>query len=547
MLQSRRVSLRSRHWRLRGGAASVATVIALLTTVHAPAWSTPPGTVAPTGVLTTISEAQLNAPGGVAVDGSGNVVIADTANHRIRRLDVATGVVTSIAGTGTADASSAGFGGDGGPATAASLNAPAGVAVDGAGNVLIADTANHRIRRLDAATGVLSTVAGNGKPGSAGDGGPAAAAQLNAPAGVAVDGAGNVVIADTANHRIRRLDAATGVLSTVAGTGTSGSAGKAGTGDSAGDGGPATAASLNAPAGVAVDGAGNVVIADTANHRIGRLHAATGVLTTLFGGEELAPPTAPADGAAIAGPSGVAVDGAGAVLVANRARNRVDRIADPTPAVTTTPAEPVAPAAPGGSVCDRLEGSGGAAGTVSLDSPTAVPGEELALEGTGFVAGEQLTVTLCSAPRNLGSITADPLGRYQASVRIPADVPLGAHHLVVSDRRGNAAVGLTLAQRDGGRGGGGTDDTPSGEDDPLGFDDPNEGLTDEELLAQLKADLEDEVAQAEADDLLEESDDLDDFGDIPTTGAEVAMLVKLALLSLGSGFVLMRGTRSHQS
>ena len=139
------------------------------------------------------TQAQLYYPSGVALDGAGNLYIADTANHRIRKMD-SSGVITTIAGTGER-----GFGGDGGPATQARLNRPSGVTVDGAGNVYIADTWNHRIRKMDS-SGVITTIAGTGERGFGGDYGPATQAQLNAPC-VTVDGAGNVYIADTWNHR----------------------------------------------------------------------------------------------------------------------------------------------------------------------------------------------------------------------------------------------------------------------------------------------------------------------------------------------------------
>ena len=164
-----------------------------------------------------------------------------------------------------------GFSGDGGPGTSATLYGPTQVAVDGGGNVLIADTHNHRIRRVAAGTGVIMTVAGNGEFGFSGDGGPGTSASLYNPYAVAVDGGGNVLIADYNNHRIRRVAAGTGVITTVAGNGEFGFSG---------DGGPGTSASLWGPTGVAVDGGGNVLIADYNNHRIRRLAAGTGVTTT---------------------------------------------------------------------------------------------------------------------------------------------------------------------------------------------------------------------------------------------------------------------------
>ena len=167
------------------------------------------------------------------------------------------GVSTTVAGLVPQDPQ-----GDGGPATAARLWSPSGVALDGAGNLFIADPSNARVRRVDAATGVITTVAGTGEFGFGGDGGPATAARLDFSRGVTLDGAGNLFIADTYNHRVRRVDAATGIITTVAGTAVQGISG---------DGGPATAARLAFPSDVALDGAGNLFIADGGNRRIRRV------------------------------------------------------------------------------------------------------------------------------------------------------------------------------------------------------------------------------------------------------------------------------------
>ena len=168
--------------------------------------------VTPAGIISTVAgggsafgeggqatSAQLSFPSGVAVDAADNLYIADTGNHRIRKVDVSTGFINTVAGTAF------GFSGDGGPATSAQLDSPRGVAVDGAGNLLIADRNNHRIRKVDVSTGNISTVAGTLTFGFSGDGGPATSAQLDGPVGVAFDGAGNPFIADTQNNRIRKV------------------------------------------------------------------------------------------------------------------------------------------------------------------------------------------------------------------------------------------------------------------------------------------------------------------------------------------------------
>ena len=166
------------------------------------------------------TEAQLRWPFGMALDESGNFYVADSINHRIRRID-ADGVITTVAGTGES-----GFGGDGGPATQAQLTAPRNLALDGSDNLYVTDTSNHRIRRIDA-DGVITTIAGTGERGFGGDGGPATEAQLSVPIGLALDGSRNLYVADFGNHRIRRIDAE-GVITTIAGTGERGFGGDGG-------------------------------------------------------------------------------------------------------------------------------------------------------------------------------------------------------------------------------------------------------------------------------------------------------------------------------
>jgi hypothetical protein len=299
--------------------------------------------------------AELSFPTSVALDGTGNLVIADMQNNRIRVVATGTGTfygqamkagdIYTVAGDGTQ-----GYSGDGGPATGAELGGPGGVAVDGTGNVVIADEDNSRIRVVAASTGTfydqamtagdIYTVAGNGTSQYSGDGASATKAELNFPQGVAVDGTGNLVIADTANYRIRVAAASTGTfygqamtagdIYTVAGNGT---------GAYSGDGGPATKAELQIPQGVAVDSAGDLLIADTGNMRVRIVPAATGtfygqamtagdIYTVAGNGTEgYSGDGGLATKAQLSFPGGVAVDGSGNLVIADTGNNVVRVVA----------------------------------------------------------------------------------------------------------------------------------------------------------------------------------------------------------------------------
>lgn len=249
-------------------------------------------------------QANLEAPRGLATDAAGNVYIADALANRIFELSAA-GLLTPLAGTGGLRG---GYGGDGGPATASLLDTPSGVAVDGAGNVVFADTNNQRVREIVAASGIITTIAGNGAVGYSGDGGAATAASLDYPQAVAVDAAGDVYIADTDNNAVREVLASTGQIVTVAGIGQAGFGG---------DGGPAAGAVLDEPSALAIDGAGDLFIADSGNGRIRELCAANGTIETVAGGSPYyGGDNGPALQAGLDSPDGVAVDGNGDVFIA---------------------------------------------------------------------------------------------------------------------------------------------------------------------------------------------------------------------------------------
>ncbi len=251
---------------------------------------------------------------GVAVDSHGNIYIADTNNNRVRKVDATTGVITTVAGTG-----SSGYYGNNLPATSAWLSAPRGIALDSAGNIYIADTNNYRIRKVNVTTGVITAVAGSGAYGYFGDNGSATSTGLASPRGLAVDGSGNIYIADTNDNRIRKVDATTGVITTVAGNGASGYSG---------DNVAATSAAIYMPFGVSVTISGDIYIADTYNHRIRKVDAITGLITTIAGSGTFgfAGDYGPATAANINNPSGVAFDSTGNVYIADMSNSRIRKI-----------------------------------------------------------------------------------------------------------------------------------------------------------------------------------------------------------------------------
>jgi RHS repeat-associated protein len=256
--------------------------------------------------------AQLNSPYGVSVDSTGNIYIADRDNHRIRKVDTS-GIITTVAGNGIPS-----FSGDGGPATEAELKYPAGIALDSIGNVYIADLSNHRIRKVDT-SGIITTVAGNGIPGSSGDGGPATGARLTWPNGVSVDSIGNIYIADGDNSRIRKVDTS-GIITTVAGNGQGGYSG---------DDGSATEARINTLSGVAVDSIGNIYIPDINNDRIRKVDT-NGIITSVIGNGQrgYSGDGGPATEAKLSYPYGMAVDSIGNIYIADADR-RIRKVSFP--------------------------------------------------------------------------------------------------------------------------------------------------------------------------------------------------------------------------
>ena len=245
-------------------------------------------------------EAWLDTPGGIAVAPNGDVYVADSNNDVIRRIDARNTNIEPVAGNHD---SGTGFSGDDGPAIAAQLDTPDGVAIAPDGDLIVADSHNDRIRRVDKPTGVITTIAGSGENGYDGDARPATEAELNTPSAVAAAPNGDIYIADTLNYRIRMVDAKTGLIHTVAGDGT------AGDGANVGDGGPATSAHLDMPSDVAFAPNGDLYIADMHHNRIRKVDGHTQIITTVagsgqwgYGGDD-----GPATRALLAGPAGVAL------------------------------------------------------------------------------------------------------------------------------------------------------------------------------------------------------------------------------------------------
>ena len=253
--------------------------------------------------------ATFNQPYSLQVAANGDIYVVDRLNYVIRRIDVATGIITTVAGTGES-----GYGGDGGPGTSAQFREPNDCFLDGKGGLLIADVQDQRIRRLDLASGIITTFAGNGAKERSGDGRPATEASILGARAVCMDSAGNTYIAEREGNGIRMVDAG-GVMSTLAGTGEFGYGG---------DGGPAFIATWGGPKAIRCDHAGNVLVVDTENHAIRRIDAATGYVATIaggrFGGEGDGGPAAEA---AMDRPHGADVDADGNIYIADSNNHRV--------------------------------------------------------------------------------------------------------------------------------------------------------------------------------------------------------------------------------
>lgn len=302
------------------------------------------------------TSASLNFPSSIDVDVSGNLFIADRLNHRIRKVNANTGIISTIAGNGIA-----GFGGDGSVASSASLDNPSDLAIDSSGNLYIADTYNFRIRKVNASSSNITTVAGNGTQGHGGDGSAATSASIYEPFSLAIDKLSNLYISDRFYCRIRKVNLITGIISTVAGSGFAGYGG---------DGGPAIAASLNAPSGVTVDSLGNLYIADAGNNRIRKVNASSGIISTIvgngikgFGGDDSA-----ATNGTLSYPISIALDRFGNFYIADNGNKRIRKVNVNTGIISTIAGNGIA----------GFGGDGSAANSASLNNPC-----DLAIDSSG--------------------------------------------------------------------------------------------------------------------------------------------------------------------
>ncbi|HLK47056.1 MAG TPA: IPT/TIG domain-containing protein [Bryobacteraceae bacterium] len=382
------------------------------------------GTAGDTGAGTSggaATAAQIRTPCGLAVDGSGNLFLSDTGNHEIKKVASGGGTITTIAGNGTG-----GFAGNNHPGSQAQFDNPTGLVLDGAGNLYIADSSNHVVRLITpGTTGTVQAFAGNNTAGYLGDGGPAGAAELDNPTGLAIDAAGNIYVADANSGVIRKVTPGGGSISTVAGTGSNGYSG---------DGGKATQAMLNHPHGVAVDAAGNIYIADTLNSRI-RMVTPDGSIRTIagVGGIGYSGDSGDATRAALNFPTALAVDAAGNVYVADT-QNSAIRVLKPTAILTGPP---------------TVTGVNGASDFGAF--PAVAPGSWIEVHGANLAGNARQWAASdfngSQAPTSLDQISVTIGGQHafvyyispaQINVQVPSNVTPGLQSLTVTTPAGTS-------------------------------------------------------------------------------------------------------------
>ncbi len=404
-----------------------------------------PAARAQTGIITTVAgggpnnlpklSANLNFDTtGLALDKNGNFYLASESDNRIYEINAA-GTLTIFAGTGAR-----GYGGDNGPATSAALSSPVSVAVDSSNNVFIADTGNVRIRRVDAVTHTITTVAGNGTSGTAGNGGPATSAELSFPFGVYVDGSGNIFISDLFPNLVQEVVAATGDIQIVAGNGTQGYTG---------DGGPATSAELGDPYAVYGDASGNIYIADATNSVIREVYctntavactppagfAANYINTAAGTGVACASSTAscgdggPATSAQLSFPQGVFVDGSGNIFIADSNDNRIREVGVANHTILTV----------AGTGTAGFGGDGGSAVSAELNYPFTV-----LVDGTGNIyiqdVGNVLMREVIAATGNIQTFAGNGFLQFSGDGYPATDAALDRPAGATSDGNSNLYV-----------------------------------------------------------------------------------------------------------
>jgi len=363
--------------------------------------------------------AKLNYPGGITVDTSGNVYIADIDNSRVRMVNTS-GVITTVVGTGTL-----GYSGMGGPATAAEITYPYWVKFDKWGNMFVTDEGTDRLYKIDT-TGIITNFAGTGTNGYSGDGGPATAAEMTSPSGLAVDTAGNVYFSDLSNSRVRMVNEATGIVTTVCGNGTAGFGG---------DGGSAISAEISYPRGLAFDNSGNLLISDQDNNRVRMVNQAS-LITTFAGRNSLFGEGYPAANAEMEFVQNLTTDAGGNLYIADIYNHRVRKVSASTGAMTT-----VAGAGISGTI-DRFSGDGGPATAAFLHYPSAMAFDQ---EGNLYICDQDnYRIRQVNTSGVITTIAGNGTSGYAGDGAAATDAEISEPTGIVVDKNGN----IYIADRD---------------------------------------------------------------------------------------------------
>jgi sugar lactone lactonase YvrE len=362
--------------------------------------------------------AELKDPSGIALDAAGNIYIADSENAVIRKVTAATGIITTVAGGGSCGSS---YCGDGGLATSARFASTAGVALDASGNIYISDNNSNVIREVKASTGIIGTVAGNGNRGYSGDGGIATSSMLSEPEGVALDVAGNLYIADWGNNVIRKVTAATGIISTVAGNGKYGFSG---------DGGPATSAELWDTSGIALDGLGNLYIADLGNNVIRKVAAATGIIGTVAGNgyQGYSGDGGSAANATLYRPGGVALDPDSNLYIADTSNSVIRKVTASTGIINTV--------AGGGPCGSNSCGDGGPATEAELRTW----GVALDAPGNLYISDTNVIRKVTAATGIISTVAGNGTRGYCGDTGLATSAELGGPMGIALDPAGNLYI-----------------------------------------------------------------------------------------------------------